>query len=197
MDKKQLNLFFGHQPDEKFLEDLETIKKFQENEIFDLIEKTIKWYTDDKIFEEEWNKITENLNQEQKEEKLKPIRALLFIFKEFTSENINKEELKEDFDAFEISQKYLEHFLNKLKPVEKEFRKKSLKDEKPYENTLISIDWRIDTKHYRDGIEKKVAAIELIIYDKGEKETIQFDLNIKSLRHLIYTLKKVEEKLCQ
>ena len=195
MKDNSLNLFFGRPPDEKFLEDLEALKKLQENEITDLIEKIIKWHTEDEVFEKEWNKLTENLNQEQKEEKLKPIRALLFIFKGFISENVSKEELTEDLEILELPKKYADKFTELEKSVEKEFLRKVLRNEKPYENALIDIDWRIDTKNYRDGTEKKVVFIELIYSDQGDKKVAQFDLTKKSLKHLIYRLKKIEGEL--
>ena len=195
MKDNSLNLFFSRPPDEKFLEDLEALKKLQENEITDLIEKIIKWHTEDEVFEKEWNKLTENLNQEQKEEKLKPIRALLFIFKGFISENVSKEELTEDLEILELPKKYADKFTELEKSVEKEFLRKVLRNEKPYENALIDIDWRIDTKNYRDGTEKKVVFIELIYSDQGDKKVAQFDLTKKSLKHLIYRLKKIEGEL--
>ena len=195
MKDNTLHLFFGRQPDENFSEDLEALKKLPEAEVLELIDKIIHWHTEEEVFEKEWSKLTENLNQEQKEEKLKPIRALLFVLKEFISENISKDELTEDLEILELPKKYADKFTELEKSVEKEFHKKILKSEKPYENALIDIDWRIDTKHYRDGAEKKVAFIEFIYSDQGDKKVAQFDLSSKALKHLVHRLKKIEEEL--
>lgn len=197
MDDNFLNLFFGRTPDKSFLEDLEILKKIQEKEVLELIDRTVEWYTDDEEkFDKKWEEWVKEFSKEEIEERKKTIRILLFIFKEFVSENINKDELKEDFENLKLSQKYIDHFIEKLKPVKNEFRKNSLRSEKPYENTLISIDWEIGNKKYRDGTEKRVASIEFVYFNKGEKQIAQFDLNSKTLKHLIYRLQKIQEELC-
>lgn len=194
MKDNLLNLFFGRQPSDDFLEDLEALKKLSEREIFGLIDKIIEWYPKENIDKEfdEWEK---EFTKEEIQERKRAIRILLFVFKEFVSGNINEDELKDDFEIIKLPQRYFNHFLKMLKPVEKEFRKNSLEGEKPYENALISIDWRIDAKHYRDGTENKIAFLELILFDRGEEKVVQFDLNSKALKHLIYRLKKIEEEL--
>ena len=194
MKDNTLNLFFGRQPDEKFLEDFEILKKLPEAEILELIEKIVGWYSKEDI-NKEWNEWAKKFTKDKEKEIKGALRILLFIFKEFASENINEDELKEDFETLKLPQNYIDHFLKYLKPVEKEFRKESLRTEKPYENTLINIDWRIDTKHYKDGAEKKVVFLEIIYSDKGERNVAQCDLTQKSLKHLIYRLKKMEEEL--
>lgn len=196
MKDNTLNLFFGRQPDENFSEDLETLKKLPEAEVLELIEKIIKWYPE-KDIGKEWDEWAKEFTKDKEKEIKGALRIFVFIFKEFISKNVSDLELKEDLEIFEFPQKYIDRFTELVKSVEKEFRKKSLRTEKPYENTLINLDWRIDTKHYRDGEEKKVAVIELILSDKGEKEIVQFDLNKKSLKHLIYRLQKIGEELCQ
>lgn len=191
-----LNLFFGQKPNDDFLEDLSSFSKLKENEISKLINKVIEWYTKEDI-DREWEEWTKSLPKEEIEEKKSAIRIILFIFKEFASENINETELKEDFETLKLPQKYFDYFIKPLKSVKKEFREKTLKDKKPNENFLASIDWRIDKKTYRDGMEKNVAIIEFIYSDKGEKKVAQFDLNLKALKHLISKLKQIEEELCK
>ena len=193
MKDKSLNLFFGREPSEDFLDDLESLKKLSEKEVFELIDKIVEWYPKENV-DKEWEEWIKHFTKEQEKEKKQAIRALIFIFKEFASGNINELELKEDFEILELS-KYLDNFIRKMEPFEKEFRKEALTNKKPYENVLVNIDWRIDTKHYRDGTEEKIAFIEFVYSSVGEKKVTQFDLTKRALKHLIYRLNKIEEEL--
>lgn len=189
-----LNLFFGQKPNDDFIEDLSFFNKLKENEINEIIDKVIDWYTKEDI-DKEWDEWTKSFTKEEEKERKGALRAIIFVFKEFVSGNVNEDELKEDFELLKISKNYFDHFIKSLKPVEKEFCKKALRDKKPYENTLLNIDWRIDKKTYRDGTEKNAAIIEFIYSDKGEKKVAQFGLNLKALRHLISKLKQIGERL--
>jgi len=197
MNDYSLNLFFGTSPSNEFLEDFEILKKIPEKEIFELVDDIINIYSKENINEElkNWEKKFGKNQESEKKEKERALKVLLYLLKEFSSENVTEDEIRDDFKNLEISTKILDRFIKNVKPVEKEFRKNSLRNEKPYENVLVSIDWRLENKIYRDSSEKKVAKLEFIYSDKGEKKVAQFDLNQKALKHLIYRLQKIKEVL--
>lgn len=190
-----LNLFFGSFPDNDFIDDLLTIKEYEEKEILDLIDHIIKWYPEEDI-DKEWEVWSKSFKEEEIKKKKAIIRAFIFIFKEFAAEKVSEIELKEDFTKLDLPLSYLEYSLNKVKSS-KEFTKKALRGNSPYENTLRNLDWRIDEREYNDGSKENIAVIEFVYANKGEKEVIQLDFNVKSLKHLILLLSKIEEKICQ
>ena len=190
-----LNLFSGQMPTDQFLEDLDTLKNFEEKEVLDLIDHIITWYPEEDI-DKEWEEWSKDFKENEKEAKKSAISILLFIFTEFASESLTESELRADAEKIGFAEKYVNYSVKKLNKA-KEFRKKALRQNQPYRNVLASVDWRIDRQNYGQEFEESVCAIELIYYHKGEKQVAQFDLNLKTLKKLILTLNKIEGKLCQ
>lgn len=192
MEKENLNLFFGTEPSESFIKDLDNLKKLEEKEIFKIIDFIIENYPKD--IDKAWEQYSENLEEEQKEIKLSALRVFLFILIEYASGNVNKDELKEDFEKLEIPEKYFDYVTDKLKNS-KDFCEKAIIRNQPYRNKLDSLEWRIDKQNIGSDFEKTIAAIELNYYSKGEKQTAQIDLNSEELRRIIAILNKIEKRL--
>lgn len=192
MDTKSLNLFFGQTPNEDFLEDLEILKKFKEEEIIKLTDWLIENYPGGNL-DEEWKKLSKNLKDKEKKEKI--IILFLFIFKKFAVGHINENELKEDAKKLNLSEEYIDHFIEKLSENQ-EFRKRALRQEQPYRNFLASIDWRIDRQNYGHDFGENVCILEFIYSDKGEKKIAQFELDLEGIRTTKAIFNKIEEKLC-
>lgn len=193
MDIKSLNLFFGRPPDKDFLEDLEIMKELQEKEVKKITDWIIKNYPTGNL-DEEWKKLSKNLKDKDKKEKI--IRAALFIFKKFAVGHVNEDELKEDFENLNLSQKYIDHFIKKISE-NKEFKKRALKQEQPYRNLLGSINWRIDRQNYGHNFGENVCILEFTYLSKGEKQVAQFESGLEEIRTLKAIFNKIEEKLCQ
>ena len=195
MKDNTLNLFFGRQPSEDFLKDLEVLRKFQEKNVFEIIDWILEFYSTGDI-DEEWEKWSKNFKDKEKKEKKAIIVVLLFIFKYFAVGHINENELKEDARKLNISDKYLDYFIKKLSE-NIEFRKRALRQEQPYRNFLTSGDWRIDRQNYGYDFGENVCIIELSYYSKGEKQVTQFELDLEGIRNLKAIFNKIEEKLCR
>lgn len=193
MDTKSLNLFFGQPPSEDFLEDLEILKKFQEKEVLELIDWIIKYYPTGNL-DEEWEKLAKNFTDEDKNKRRKIITTLLFIFKQFVVGHVNENELKKDFESLKLSQKYFDCFLNKLSE-NNEFRKRALKQIQPYRNLLVSVDWRIDRQNYGHDFGENVGVLDFTYFSKGEKQVAQIEFGLEEIKHLIFILRIIEEKL--
>lgn len=191
MNDNSLNLFFGRPPSEDFLEDLGILKKIPEKEVFEIMNWTIKYYPTGNI-DDEWKKLSKNLKNKEKKEKI--IRIFLFIFKQFAVGHINEDELKEDFKSLGLSQKYLDYFIKKLSE-NNEFRKRVLRQEQPYRNLLSSVDWRIDRQNYGQDFGENVCILEFTYLSKGEKQIAQFELKLEGVKDLIFILNIIEKKL--
>lgn len=196
MKGNSLNLFFGSEPNKDFLENLETIKKIPEAKILELIDKVIEWYPKEGDIKKEVEEWLNKFWEKEKEKMSSVIDALAFIFISFASGNVDENELKKDIEKINFPEKYFYYFLKKLKKS-KEFRKKATKQRQPHRDFLNSIDWRIDKQGTGEEFSEKVCVIELTYYSKGEEEIAQFNLNHTALKHLIFTLNKIENKLCQ
>ncbi len=189
---KSLNLFFDTEPSEKFLQDLDNLKKIEEKEIFEIINFIIENYPKD--IDKAWEEYSKELGEAQKETKLSVLRIFLFILIEYASGNINKEELKKDFGKLELSEKYFNHIIEKLKNAE-DFCEKASARNQPYKNKLDSVEWRIDKQNIGSDFEKTIAAIEFNYYSKGEKQTTQIDLDSEELKKVIAIFNKIEKRL--
>ena len=194
-DISALNMFFGQIPGEEFLEDLSNLKSFKKKEIIELINLLVKWYPKEDI-DKEWKEWSKDLKEKEIKKKKAALRVLIFIFKEFIAGNISESELKKDAEAIRLPSEYIDHFI-KMSENKEEYRKKVLREERPKANIIVSLNWRIDKRIYKNEIEENTSVIEFTYISKGKKEVVQFDLNIKALRHLISILNKIEEKLCQ
>ena len=193
MEKENLNLFFDTEPSESFIKDLDNLKKLKEKEIFEILDFIIENYPKD--IDKAWEQYSENIEEEEKEIKLSALRVFLFILIEYASGNVNKDELKEDFEKLEIPEKYLDYVADKLKKSE-DFCEKAIIRNQPYRNKLDSLEWRIDKQNIGSDFEKTIAAIEFNYYSKGEKQTTQIDLDSEELRRIIAILNKIEKRLC-
>lgn len=171
------------------------VKESDEKEVIELIDLVIKWYPREDI-DNEWDKWSKDLEKEEIKKKKSILRSFIFILKEYASEKVTKEQLKEDFKNLDLTLSYLEHFTKKLES-EKKFQNKAFRNKRPLENKLKNIDWRIDKRMYNDGDKENIAVIEFYCTSKGEKEIIPLDFNHKSLKHLISLLTKIEKELCQ
>lgn len=193
MKDNTLNLFFGRQPSEDFLEDLKVLEKLKEKEVFGIIDKVIEWYPED--IDKKWEELSKNLKKKEKKEYGSLIGVFLFIFKEFAVGHINESELREDAKKIGLLDNYVNHFVKKLSE-NTEFRKRALRQVQPYRNFLTSIDWRIDRQNYGYDFGENVCIIELSYYSGGEKKVAQFELDLGGIKNLKAIFNKIEEKLC-
>jgi len=193
MKTESLNLFFGQVPSGNFLDDLDDLIVLDKKEVNEIIDHILDWYPKEDI-EEEWEKWKAGLSENEVEKKQRVLRLLLFIMKEIAAERISEKEITEDLENLDFPKEYSEYILKNLKSAD-DFKKKALKEKRPYENTIRDIDWRVDNRNYLDGTEQKIIVLEVLYSSKGEKETITFDLNKKALKHLITVLRKIEDSL--
>ena len=192
MDACKLNLFFGMPPNEGFVNDLKCLKNLKNDQIIELINKLIGFYSinDKYIANEENNKWIKSFDEDDKTSKMGAIKVLQFIIREFAQKNITEDELINDFKALDLPIEYLEFIQkNSFNIIEKNF------NTLPYENNIIKIDWRIDKRFYTNNTNNTVAVIEVLYSNKGEKDFINFDLNKHALHHFINVLKNIEESL--
>lgn len=191
----ELNLFFGRQPSDDFLEDLEALKKLSEKEVFELVDKVIEWYPKEEDVSKEVEEWLKKFGKKEKEKRSGLMEALAFVFRMFASGNVDENELREDIKKIDFPGKYFDYFLKKLSK-EKEFHKKAIRQRQPHRNFLSSVDWRIDKQGNGEEFSENVCVIDLTYYFKGKEETAQFSLSQDALKNLIFTLNKIEKKLC-
>jgi len=193
MKTEYLNIFFGQMPSDDFLEDLIELKSFERDEVIDIIDRIFDWYPRDDI-EEEWEKWKSGLSEDVVDKKERVLRFLLFLIKEIAAERISKTEIKEDLKNLDFPKEYLEYILSKLESAGN-FKKRALKAKRPFENLIRNIDWRVDERKFADGTKQTIIVLEVLYYNKGEKETVNFELNKKGIKHFINILKIIEKAL--
>ncbi len=191
--KSDLFLTFGNEPNDQFCDDIRSVEKLNEKDVFQIIDKIVEWYPKENI-SAEWEKWSKNFSDEEKEIRKGVIRFILYIARELYSEKIKKEELIEDAKEIEFPLKYINYLVEKAESKEN-FIKSAKHSTRPYLNTIKSIDWSFNKRYYIDGTKEDIALLELSYYLYGESKTIQLDLNYKAVSRLISMLKKIKSEL--
>ena len=190
-----LNIFFGNEPSDSFFNDLFIIEKLSDEEVFEIIDLIIEWFPKEGDIDTEWKNWTNGMTEELVALKKSLFKVLLFIFKEYSSQKVTEIELKEDFAKIGISENVINYLVKKLNE-DKSFKNKALDANRPYENYLIDINWRIDKRYYNDNTIENKAVVEFIYYCKNQKTSEVYELGLKSLDRVISILNQIKEQLC-